>query len=60
MNQHHSETYLICRHCYEDIISKWAGDEIYYQCEMCEIYDAQSNDILEVTEQEYEDLINEY
>lgn len=59
MNQHHSETYLICSHCHEDIVEKWAGDEIMHQCEECGIYDAQSDDMLEVSEQEYEDLIDE-
>jgi uncharacterized Zn finger protein len=54
-----SETYLVCSHCHEEIVRKWAGDEVYYQCEACGIYDAQDDDILEVTEQEYEDLIYE-
>jgi hypothetical protein len=55
----HSETYLICSHCYEEVTRILYCDEFYFQCESCEIYDAQSNDMLEVSEQEYEDLVDE-
>lgn len=55
--KHHFNTYLVCSHCHEDIVKQWAGDEIFRQCEACGIYDAQSEDMLELDENEYEELI---